>query len=333
MNAAEEASDSGDHMQSAASSSITSYSSIGSASPTAAAAANAVRARPNLRVLWLWCLKGALVGWTERDLERSYQASRLQHHHHQQQQAVGASHMLSRPMTWVAMGIIFICLNTVGIVRLLKKILVVYTGQVLVTAVYVVLFIALPELCYGVWLLLCPPSWPRVGSMALRHLILRLAAYIGQGLFIGYAPFEQVMRGGLNERMSYTFYGPLRLPHLQFLFVCLFVYTMLFATVDILLHQLLPPWLLQNAAVLCFFMLLQWFCMPGMWDYGVLGLMMPPWVQAVGLTALGVGMVAGQEAAERYKYIRAQAAAAAATTGAPAGKKGGGAFQAKGKVE
>jgi len=215
------------------------------------------------------------------------------------------------------MGIIYIFLNTLGIIRFLKKVMAgVYTVQVQVSAIYVVLFIAIPELCYALWLLVCPPSWPRVGLMAFRYHMLRLVAYIGQGLFIGYAPFEHVMRGGLNERLSYTFY------------------TMLFATVDILLHQLPPPWLLRNAAVLCFIMLLQWFCMPGLWDHGVLGLMVPPWVQAVGLTALGVCGVVGQEAAGRYKYISAQAAAAgAATAGAPAAKKDGASFQAKGKVE
>jgi hypothetical protein len=265
-------------------------------------AAAAVQAR-SWAMLWWWCIWGSLVGWGEKHLEERYQSARLQHYQQEQGLRPGVLKSLLRPMTWLAMAAIFICLDTLAIVRVVRKILEgVYSGAVLATAWYVIFFVGLPEVCYGVWLLRCPLSWLVVGRGLLYYHILRFVAFLGQG-FIGYSACEQIMRGGLNERLSYTFY------------------CVLFATIDTLLHQLPPPWLLPNAVVLGVFMVVEWYCMPGLWDYGVLGQVMAPWVLAVSLTALGVAGVVVQESAARHKYVVAQAAAAAAGM-MPVSKKG-----------
>ena len=226
--------------------------------------------------VWLWwcCVLGSLLGWRDRELEAGYLAVRMQ-------QGRG-----SRPPTWIAMGVIYVFMYGVMVVRAAY-----YAYSSLSTPHVVRIFwyylaqSALVYTAYGLWLLLCPPSqWCLTGWVACTVECVRIIGLEGYRCFNGgFETFYLLARKATSNACP-------------ILVACLM-------TVRIVLHQLPPPWLLLHAAAMvCWLWRLQ-VNLPGWWPSASSD-NKEAWLQPLMFAAAGIAAVVSQEAGSRAAYIK-----------------------------
>jgi hypothetical protein len=260
--------------------------SISSGTNTAmASSSNAAAAAAGCQV-WLftlWCVAGALKGWSNQRLEAGYQATR-------------------RPSTWFMMGCLDLVTNILTGGRILAYVVKVWAEGAAWGLAAGILPVEAVGVAYGLWLLLFARRKGQLVGLVATVQDLTVCVLLLSHVFL-FGP------GGLGEVLPASFNKAQ--PSLMTI-------TALFGAVRIVLHQLPPPWLLWHATFLVMKVWAIYSCSPELW-YVPAGL--PVLLQVSGVCAAAVAVVVVQEAISRGKYIRLMASrhAVSAATGCNGG--------------